>query len=140
MFQVSSSGLCCHLIPAFSMHTCSNQSKKKQRFLLVITFICCKGLYYLKRIREPEVRKFSEDEAFNVFKLESFNSESLTDIHVGRVGKVFYLFTAHFLLPWQAMVLSFVWQTITFFVLAKINIAFTIFYLLYCVGSIGRSI
>ena len=69
------------------MHTCSNQSKK--RFLLLIKFICCKGLYYLKGIREPEVRKFSKDEAFNVFKLESFNSKNLTNIHAGQVGKVF---------------------------------------------------
>ena len=75
-----------------------------------------------------------------MFKLESLNSKSLTKIHASLVGKVFYVFTAHFLLPWQAVVLSFARQPITIFVFTASNIAFTIFYLYYCVGCIGRNI
>ena len=74
-----------------------------------------------------------------MFKLESLNSKSLTKIHASLVGKVFYVFTAHFLLPWQAVVLSFVRQAITIFVFTAINIAFTIFHLFYCVGYVGRN-
>ena len=124
--------------PTFNKLACSNQSKK--RFLLQINFICYKGLYYFKRIREPEVWNFSKDEAFNVFNLESLNSKSLTEIHAGLVGKVFYVWTAYFLLPRRGMVVSFFTQAITIFVFTTINIALTIFYLFYCVGCIGRNI
>ena len=84
---------CHHLACAviwYQFSTCTlAQINLNKRFLSLIKFIYCKGLYYLKGIREPEVRKFSKDEAFNVFKLESFNSKNLTDIHAGQVGKVF---------------------------------------------------
>ena len=116
------------------------QINLKKSFLLLINFICYKGFYYFKRIREPEVRSFSKNEAFNVFKLESLNSKSLNEIHASLAGKVFYVLTAHFLLPWRGMVVSFFTQAIKIFVFTTINIALTIFYLFYCVGCIGRNI
>ena len=75
-----------------------------------------------------------------MFEIKSLSSKNLTKIDAGLVGKVFYVFTAHFFLLWQAMVLSFVRQAITIFVFMTINIAFTIFHLFYCVGCIGRNI
>ena len=86
------------------------------------------------------MRKFFKDGVFSVFKLGSLNSKGLTEIHAILVGKVCYVITVQFLLPWHAMVLSFAREAIKSFVYRTINIAFTIFHLFYFVGCIRRNI